>query len=52
MVWVALGAGVAVVVAAVTVKRLLAAARREPTNTDLGSVSDGWLSDNRARKDL
>ena len=52
VVWIALGAGVAVVVTAVTIKRLLGAARREPTSTDLGAVSDSWLSDNRARKDL
>jgi hypothetical protein len=52
MVWIALGAVIAVAGTAITIRRFLTAARSGPTQADLGTVSDGWLSDNRSRKDL
>ena len=52
MVWIALGAVIAVAGTAITIKRFLASSHNGPSQTDLGTVSDSWLSDNRARKDL
>ena len=51
VVWIALGATVAAVAVAATIMRFVAAAHRAPTNADLGNVSEGWLSENRTRKE-
>ena len=53
LMWIAIGAGVVVTAAAAfAIKRFLASAGDGPASADLGTVSDSWLSDNRARKDL
>lgn len=51
LVWIAVGAAVAIVTVAVTVIRFKAAGQGSPASPDLGTVSDGWLSENRSRKD-
>lgn len=49
--WITLGAAVALVAVAATIRHLVTAAQRPPASADLGSVSEGWLSENRSRKD-
>jgi hypothetical protein len=50
--WIAFGATVAAVTVVATIRRLVAVGHRGRVDTDLGTVSDGWLSENRSRKDL
>ncbi len=49
--WIAVGAVIAVAAVAATVMRLNAARQGPPASPDLGTVSDGWLSENRSRKE-
>jgi hypothetical protein len=49
--WIALGATAAVVTVVATIRRLVAVGQKPPAKADLGTVSDGWLSENRSRKD-
>lgn len=50
LVWI--GVAVAAVIGlAVAIRRLVASAEGESADADLGTVSEGWLSDERGRKD-
>jgi hypothetical protein len=49
--WIAVGITVAAVTVTATILRLVTASRAAPTNPDLGTVSEGWLSENRSRKE-
>ena len=49
--WIAVGTTVAAVIIAAVILRLVIANRTAPTNPELGTVSEGWLSENRSRKD-
>ncbi len=50
--WIAVGAVVVVVAAGgVAIMRAAAARQQPPASPDLGTVSNGWLSENRSRKD-
>ncbi len=51
LVWLAVGAAVAIVAGTATVIRFKAVGQGPPASPDLGTVSDGWLSENRSRKD-
>ena len=48
--WIAIGTAV-VAVAAVVLRRLLAKDHKPSADPGLGTVSAGWLSEQRARKD-
>ena len=50
LIWVGV-AFAAVVILAVVIKRLVASGERKAADTDLGTVSEAWLSDERGRKD-
>ena len=51
VIWIALGATVVLVIAVAAIRRLAAVGQKAPGNPDLGNVSEGWLSENRSRKD-
>ena len=50
LVWVGVAVA-AVVLLVVMIKRLVASGGRKAADTDLGTVSEAWLSDERGRKD-
>ena len=50
--WIAVGVAAVVIAGAAAVMRLVAVGQRPPESADLGTVSAGWLSENRSRKDL
>ena len=46
-----IGLGVAVVAAAAAAIHFVAVGQKAPSNSDLGTVSSSWLTENRSRKD-